>query len=177
MRKPVIPTWALAALTLVTISLHSNESHAVPADGPSTETVGIKNFSQYFKSMERITSVQTNKHPEIISYYLANVTRLPKLGRVEEINGPTLMTYVALAGLFCRAEVGQRKGLNETKSEAAIVALIHQYAQLFVDRDARPAEIRALLSLSIEGSPSKIRKKLALSFCTAFASSMEFIAL
>jgi hypothetical protein len=90
----------IKALSILTISItiltfNSN----IWAQQP---TIGIKNFRSYLASLEAVTGVKASKTPAIIKFYSDNVTRLPKNGVATELNGPTLITYAGLAGLFCQ---------------------------------------------------------------------------
>lgn len=150
-------------------------------------TIGIKNFRQYLASLEVVTGIKAAKVSSIAKFYTENVTRLPKNGIVTEINGPTLMTYTALAGLFCKEHVRLMQTSNSSPidlsdashvnevSEPKKIQVINGYSQLFLDRDANPNEIKnsLIFSQSLGSSPNT---KMAIGFCTDFGASIEFIS-
>ncbi len=190
---------SLALLLAVLGPLSSTTWVRAEPAAPPVETVGIKNFVQYLKSLERATLIRANKRSEIMKFYTANVTRFPKLGRVEELNGPTLMTYTALAGLFCKvhADSALRSArlFEGTLKDSDLEDYIRHYAHLFLDRDPTAQEKSSLMALGAQFGESSTRSwfskmftsepqqetsvnlKIVLSICTAYAATMEFISI
>lgn len=158
------------------------------------QTVGIKNFRQYLGSLETATGISSFKRPEISAFFGQNMSRMPKHGLASELDGPALMTLAALSGLFCKAQVEEwAKGAGSAKapvefqadraggrvsqtSQAQRASLMSFYSRMFLDRDPTRLEERNLSELAQKFGDSS-NAKLAISFCVAYAASLEFIAL
>lgn len=64
--------------------------------------IKLKNFRELKRSLELATGVSPNQ-AKIKRYYEANLSSLPKYGKVEELTAGYLSTYYTLSSFYCEA--------------------------------------------------------------------------
>ncbi len=138
------------------------------------ETTGVKTFRSTYYALSRVLGVQPTK--EIDEYFQANMTRLPKDGRIEEISASMLLAVKGLASLYCREFTRQTAQENEKSADEDNVALLSSISQnisrKIYGRELTLAESRIVDGLMTEALKSGRDPTFAA--CTAMASSVEF---
>lgn len=167
---------------------------AAPALG--NVTVGVKNFRQLLASYAQMTGIDPTE-PEIAAYFAQSKSRLPKLGRADEVSAPALLTVSALAGLFCMKMIASdaslepaarraHKQVDFTKPPAAALTdgvrrgVIDEYARLFWRRAATTTETAAMLDVFTQsaggtGVTEADSQVVLRPVCTAMAASLDTI--
>lgn len=156
--------------------------------GHTTE-LGLKNFRELYQSMKTVTG---NRSPssEIQNYYDANISKLPKYGKIQELDSSMLIATINLASYFCQVMIdsdtkrspGQRwihgtLPMNQPFSKwssAQVEELLLSYALYTWGEDYAPQELSAARKLVSELSAEKISSALV-GVCSLFLSSPRFL--
>ncbi len=155
-------------------------SMSVSAFSSPGATVAIKSFSQYYGSLQSATGLPASRTGKAAFYYINNLSRFSKQGMVRELSPTVLIAYAALAGHFCDEWV------RRAEQPPAESSMAQYYARAFLGRGATPHEERTLREMArvfkqdpenSELPPGELDFQIAISVCTSFASSVEFIVL
>jgi hypothetical protein len=153
----------------------------------------IKNYRQILASLAVVTGVSVND-PDIQRTYGETMTRLPKFGRIDEVNSSMLLALTSLSGMFCRKMIeadarladGSRRahnGVDFAQPPTAFLedtrrAIIGNYAGLFWGRAVLEEEVSLVLATMTEAEPqvgttAASTQQLLIVACTAMAASTD----
>ena len=153
----------------------------------------IKNYRQILSSLSVITGVSAND-ADIRRTFDETMTRLPKFGRIDEVNSSMLLALTSLSGMFCRKmiEADVRKAADQRRAHRAVDftlppvnltedirrSVIGEYAGLFWGRTVTDDEATLVLATMTEAEPqvgvtAASTQQLLLVACTAMAASTD----
>jgi len=157
----------------------------------------IKNFLQIPYSLESATGI-SQKIPEFVMFYNNHKSKLPQKGELNEITVPGVLTQLSYGSLFCQELVTSdskfspagrwvHRQIDFTRkasewSDANLVSLFSEYAEIFWQRSLEQEEVKILLE---EGRslwsafPDQASSNLIYltTLCSVFAGSFSFLVL
>ena len=154
--------------------------------------LAISHFRQVNETLAAITRVSPAT-PEISRQYREGIARLPRNGRIDEINQNSILAITALSGFYCRSWVTAEAALVETSrrghagviftaneiTQPTVQNVIERYARLFWQREVTNDERTILMDTFTRIRGVEPRPSLADSFfllCSAVASSLDTYA-
>lgn len=153
----------------------------------------IKNYRQILSSLSVVTGVSAND-ADIRRTFDETMTRLPKFGRVDEVNSSMLLALTSLSGMFCRKmiEADVRRTSDQRRAHRAVDfvlpptgltedirrSVIGEYAGLFWGRTVTDDEATMVLATMAEAEPQvgttvTSTQQLLLVACTSMAASTD----
>jgi hypothetical protein len=163
------------------------------APAAQAATVGVKNFREVAQFFTDTTHVDPND-PVAAAQVASSASRLPKTGVVDEVTSAGLLTFTALAGVYCqeliasdaKLELPKRrahKKVDFTHGPSALTpdvqqSVIEEYAGLYWMRSPSEVEKSAMLTLfqqatdPSQDTPDQTQLVL-LAVCTSAASSLD----
>jgi hypothetical protein len=163
----------------------------------AVENVEIQNVLQIPPGLQDITNV-SSREDNILNYYMERRQSFPKAGVLIEVTQPFLTSLVSYSGLYCEKMIQRDAVLAAHQrwahqsilfdkppqqwTQASIDAQLHQYAEMFWQRDLTAEEYALMNDLTHQLStdlPNKLESDtlLLMSVCAVFGSSFSFLSL